>query len=65
MDLTRNLLQHCVPTFLHALPGMKSGGQALVGGLDITVSRNFFGAQVGHGAKVIMLRPCAEIRDSE
>ncbi|MEW5303616.1 MAG: hypothetical protein WDW38_008990 [Sanguina aurantia] len=26
--------------------GMKSGGQALVGGLDITVSRNFFGAQI-------------------
>jgi len=27
--------------------GMKQGGQALLGGLDITVSRNFFGAQVG------------------
>jgi hypothetical protein len=26
--------------------GMKKGGQVLVGGLDITVSRNFFGAQV-------------------
>jgi hypothetical protein len=25
---------------------MKQGGQALVGGLDICVSRNFFGAQV-------------------
>jgi glutamine amidotransferase PdxT len=26
--------------------GQKKGGQALLGGLDITVSRNFFGAQV-------------------
>ncbi|KAG1660346.1 hypothetical protein FOA52_014399 [Chlamydomonas sp. UWO 241] len=26
--------------------GMKQGGQTLVGGLDISVSRNFFGAQV-------------------
>lgn len=25
---------------------MKKGGQALLGGLDILVSRNFFGAQV-------------------
>lgn len=31
--------------FLHAA-GMKKGGQALLGGLDICVSRNFFGAQV-------------------
>jgi 5'-phosphate synthase pdxT subunit len=27
-------------------PGMKKGGQALLGGLDICVSRNFFGAQI-------------------
>ena len=26
--------------------GQKKGGQALLGGLDICVSRNFFGAQV-------------------
>lgn len=26
--------------------GQKEGGQTLLGGLDITVSRNFFGAQV-------------------
>ncbi|GFH31365.1 uncharacterized protein HaLaN_30395, partial [Haematococcus lacustris] len=26
--------------------GQKKGGQALLGGLDITVSRNFFGAQI-------------------
>ncbi len=26
--------------------GQKEGGQALLGGLDISVSRNFFGAQV-------------------
>eukprot|EP00955_Chlamydomonas_euryale_P066800 359650-Chlamydomonas_euryale.AAC.7 len=26
--------------------GMKQGGQTLVGGLDISVSRNFFGAQI-------------------
>ncbi|KAK2077739.1 hypothetical protein QBZ16_004586 [Prototheca wickerhamii] len=25
---------------------MKQGGQALIGGLDVTVSRNFFGAQI-------------------
>ncbi|KXZ56706.1 hypothetical protein GPECTOR_1g636 [Gonium pectorale] len=29
-----------------AAEGQKKGGQALLGGLDITVSRNFFGAQV-------------------
>ena len=27
--------------------GVKEGGQALLGGLDVTVHRNFFGAQVG------------------
>ncbi len=27
--------------------GMKEGGQALLGGLDCMVQRNFFGAQVG------------------
>jgi 5'-phosphate synthase pdxT subunit len=32
------------PALLHA--GQKEGGQALLGGLDITVSRNFFGAQI-------------------
>jgi hypothetical protein len=26
--------------------GQKQGGQALIGGLDITVSRNFFGSQI-------------------
>ena len=26
--------------------GQKEGGQALIGGLDITVSRNFFGSQI-------------------
>ena len=26
--------------------GQKDGGQALIGGLDITVSRNFFGSQI-------------------
>jgi glutamine amidotransferase PdxT len=32
---------------LQLLPaGQKKGGQALLGGLDICVSRNFFGAQV-------------------
>ena len=28
------------------VPGQKQGGQALIGGLDITVSRNFFGSQI-------------------
>ena len=28
--------------------GLKQGGQALIGGLDVTVARNFFGAQVSH-----------------
>lgn len=27
-------------------PGQKKGGQSLLGGLDVCVSRNFFGAQV-------------------
>ncbi len=26
--------------------GIKEGGQALLGGLDVTVHRNFFGAQI-------------------
>jgi len=30
----------------NAADGMKQGGQTLVGGLDISVSRNFFGAQI-------------------
>lgn len=28
------------------LSGQKSGGQELIGGLDCTVHRNFFGSQV-------------------
>jgi glutamine amidotransferase PdxT len=28
--------------------GQKTGGQELVGGLDCTVHRNFFGSQVMH-----------------
>ena len=27
-------------------PGMKAGGQELLGGLHVTVQRNFFGSQV-------------------
>ncbi len=34
------------PALLALVAGMKKGGQALLGGLDILVSRNFFGAQV-------------------
>jgi 5'-phosphate synthase pdxT subunit len=38
----------CRVLLLHTPPraGQKKGGQALLGGLDICVSRNFFGAQV-------------------
>lgn len=32
--------RHCMPA------GTKAGGQALLGGLDCTVHRNFFGAQI-------------------
>jgi len=31
---------------LYTHAGTKSGGQALLGGLDCTVHRNFFGAQI-------------------
>jgi len=30
------------------ISGQKTGGQELVGGLDCTVHRNFFGSQVMH-----------------
>jgi len=36
----------CVFVLCVMLPGQKKGGQALLGGLDICVSRNFFGAQI-------------------
>lgn len=34
------------PDQLYTHAGTKSGGQALLGGLDCTVHRNFFGAQI-------------------
>lgn len=34
------------------ISGQKTGGQELVGGLDCTVHRNFFGSQVMHGFDV-------------
>lgn len=36
----------CVCVSRHLPAGQKKGGQALLGGLDICVSRNFFGAQI-------------------
>lgn len=32
--------------YIHVFSGQKTGGQELVGGLDCTVHRNFFGSQV-------------------
>jgi 5'-phosphate synthase pdxT subunit len=32
----------------NTISGQKTGGQELVGGLDCTVHRNFFGSQVMH-----------------
>lgn len=63
---------HCrVPAPTHVplaapwLAGMKKGGQALLGGLDVTVSRNFFGAQVrsrlsppAHGRRTLPACTC-------
>ena len=39
-------------------PGVKKGGQSLLGGLDILVSRNFFGAQVDSFETRLPVPPC-------
>lgn len=44
LTATSCLLTDCLPAAKHA--GIKEGGQALLGGLDVTVHRNFFGAQI-------------------
>jgi hypothetical protein len=39
-------LRRCAHIAPAACAGQKQGGQVLIGGLDITVSRNFFGSQI-------------------
>jgi glutamine amidotransferase PdxT len=42
----RNLFSLPTATATSAAAGMKEGGQALLGGLDCMVQRNFFGTQI-------------------
>ena len=44
-----NQLIECHASWIALLAGQKTGGQELVGGLDCTVHRNFFGSQVNSG----------------
>ena len=48
----RNQLIECHDNLISLLAGQKTGGQELVGGLDCTVHRNFFGSQVNLGGKL-------------
>ena len=41
-------------------PGQKQGGQLLIGGLDVVVSRNFFGSQVDSFETELPAPPCLQ-----
>ena len=45
-------------TRLCRLAGQKQGGQLLIGGLDVVVSRNFFGSQVDSFETELLAPPC-------